>query len=244
MKTLIRIRVLGSCALVLATPAFAGLIGVDLGTAAPPAVLGGYYMQAFPADPSPEFTIVFTVTPPAAAPVSGPLFFDTEMIHNKVGGGWLTWSHGYEGSVYHFDELMLGEWDAQDNPIPTPVVLSLPGETKAFSFYLEPAFFGSNQDGSANFEIAVETTGGLAGVWNEDILGFGGAAGFGFYTDDPLDSLASISILGLDTWPDGWAVGEFAINSIQTHGVPDGGTSWVLLGLAVAGLAFIRKPIQ
>ena len=242
MKTPLRVRVLSFCALALATPAFAGLVQVDLGLTAPPSVLGGYYMQAF-SDPTAEGSAVFSVAPPAAAPVSGPLFFDTEMVHYKVSSGWLTWSHGYKGSVYHFDEVALGDWDDEDNPIPTPVVLSLPGDTKAFSFYLEPAYFGLNQDGSATFQMSVETTGGLAGLWERDILGFGGAAGFGFYTDDPLDSIASITLLGLDTWPDGWAVGEFAINSIRTD-APDGGASWMLLGLALAGLACIRKPNQ
>ena len=242
MKTPRLVPIATLFALTLTTSCLATVITVPLGTAAPPSTLGGYYMQAFPDDASPEGTPTFALTPPAAAPVSGLLFFDTEMAHLEVPTTWVTWSHGYAGDVYWFDELSLGQWDQAGGPMPTAVTMALPADTRAFSFYLEPAFFDLNQDASATFQVSATTAGGETALSEVDIMAFGGATGFGFYTDDLADSIASISILGLDTWPDGWAVGEFAINSIE--GVPDGGASVLLLGLALAGLGAARKQVK
>jgi len=237
MKTPRLVPLLTLFALTLATPAFAALFQVGLGTTAPPAALGGYYMQGFPDDTSPEGTATFGLMPPAAAPVSGPLLFDFAMIHYEVPSGWGTWSHGYEGDVYQFDQLV-----AEDIGFGPTLTMALPTDTRAFSFYLEPAFFGLNQDGSARFQVSATTANGETALSEADIMAFGGATGYGFYTDDLADSIASITILGLDTWPDGWAVGEFAINSVE--GVPDGGVTVLLLGLALAGLGAVRRQVK
>jgi hypothetical protein len=237
MKTPFRTPVIGACLLIVSLPAGAGLFVIDLGTSTPPSYLGGHYMSPFPANVSPEGTLTYDLAPPSNSPVIGPLLFSTEMVHLKVTSSWSTWSHGYKGSVYHFDEILLGDLGPNGNPLPTPVSLNLPGLTQAFSFYLEPAFFGPNHDGSANFQITATTAGGLMSVLDGNIAAFGGARGVGIYTDDPFDPLASLSILGLNTWPDGWATGEFAINGIRGPDVPDLGSTLLIFGLGVLGLA-------
>lgn len=237
MKTPFRPSVIGACLLILTLPAVADLFVIDLGITTPPAYIGGLYMSPFPANGSPEGTTTYDLAPPSTSPVMGPLSFDTEMIHLKVTSSWSTWSHGYKGSVYHFDEIALGDLGPNGNPLPTPVSLNLPGLTQAFSFYLEPAFFGPNKDGSASFQITATTAGGLMSVLDWSIGGYGGARGLGIYTDDPFDPLASLSILGLNTWPDGWAAGEFAINGIRGPDVPDPGSTLLIFGLGVLGLA-------
>lgn len=220
----ILIRFVAPTMFAIATPLSAVPIYVDFGTAAPSATLGGYSMTAFSDDTSAEGTSTLGL----ASPVSGNLQFSTGLTHFEVGGGWASWSHGYAGDAYHLDELQLGNM----------LTMTMPAETMAFSFYLEPAFFDL-----LNFSISVETFGGLStGLIPATIAGSGGATGFGFYSDDLTDSIKSITIEGLDTFPDGFAVGEFAINSAPpSQGVPDGGASMLLLGVALSGLGAVRR---
>jgi hypothetical protein len=126
MKTAFISRVVVLVVLAVSTPAFALLQSVPLGTAAPPGSLGGFTMAGF-SDPRAEGVGVWDVEPPGSSPVTGNLTFDLELEHLLIGSGWGTWSHGYTGDVYWFDEDSYGK----------QLNLTLPGETKAFYLYFE-----------------------------------------------------------------------------------------------------------
>lgn len=96
-------------ALLGATIAHAGVVAdLSVGTAAPPAALGGYPMTAFPPDGQPEYALVSGV----AAPGSEAVAFRVDLSHRIVGSSWGTWSHGYAG-----DARPLGE---QVQAVPAP----------------------------------------------------------------------------------------------------------------------------
>lgn len=151
----------------LATPASAAIIYTDLGTAAPPATLGGYTMTAFPDDPRAELTDVNNV----AAPGGGTVDFDNALNLRSVPSSWSTWSHGYTGDVYYSNGFV-------------NLTLTLPTGTGAFYLYLEP-----NPFGLFTFDVCSATT--CSGPQSAD--GFGGARGFGFHATGG-DEIVSISI--------------------------------------------------
>jgi hypothetical protein len=146
-------------------PASAVTVGVDLGTAAPPAALGGFAMADF-TDNRPQFSIVTSVP----SPRGGAVGFSNALEKLKVGDTWATWSHGYDGDVY---------FQGSDQ-----VTLSLPGQTKAFYLYVEPNVFDA-------FQFVVTESGGAS--FTKSIVGDAGANGFGFFSAD--STLASIDIL-------------------------------------------------
>jgi hypothetical protein len=184
-------------------PCGAATIHVEIfpGTAAPPATLGGYVMQAFPTEMRPEFTMVSD----AAAPAGGTLSFDSPVELDHIGGlGWGSWSHGYTGSVYqtYGDHLSL----------------VFPADTQAFYFYLQPAI-------KALFEFTVDAQGISTPL---SINGNGGAQYVGIYIDDIASSLTGVSILQPNGLSDGFAVGEFGIDGGDINVIPEPGN---LLGL-------------
>jgi len=192
--------------LAAATMAQAAPILIDLGTAAPPAVIGGVTMAAFPADGRPLMDVVTGV----ASPLGGTVGFTPSADHRVIGGGWATWSHGYTGDVYY----TMGA---------TSMTLGMPAGTGAFYFYVEPNPFSV-------FSFTV-SSGGTSGVFSVD--GSGGARGFAFI--DPL-GLGTITISSdVD-----FAFGEFGIAGRQPT-VPEPGSSLVLLGLGLAGLAWRKR---
>jgi len=229
MKTPRLVPIATLFALTLTTSCLATVITVPFGTAAPPATLGGYTMAQF-SDPRPEGSLVTDIAPPATSPVVGNLLFDAELEHLRVGSAWDTWSHPYTGDVYWFDELTYGN----------SLTMTLPGGTTAFYLYVEPDFFGT-------FAFGFSAGGGVLEI---AIDGEGGAQGVGFYTDDPAVWLDSVIIQKVVTDPNdpfadfsnGFGVGEFGINGVP--GVPDGGASVLLLGLALAGLGAARKQVK
>lgn len=223
MKTTKLIAFTGTMVFTLVTPTLAVPVYVDLGMTAPPGTLGGYTMAAFPDDASAVGSVVTSLAPPPAAPVSGPLAFSTDLTHYEV-GSWGTWSHGYTGDVYWLDEFIFGN----------VLTLTLPLDTKAFAFYLEPGFLGA-----LDFSITAATYGSSSGLIPATINGNSGATGFGFYTGNAADSLKSITITGTNTWPDGFSVGEFSINSVPN--VPDGGTTILLLSFALSSMGVARR---
>lgn len=211
-------------------PAVAGLVGVQSSTSTPDLSSSGYTLVPFTADGAAVGSLVTAVALPNAANPSGSLLFDAALTHYTIGNGWGTWSHGYAGDVYWVDELGTGQ---------NAITLILPSDTKAFSFALEPGFFGA-----FDFTIKAVSTAGDEVVFSPTINGNGGASGFGFYTTGPAaPSLASILITGLNTWPDGFAIGEFAINgtSGDVPGTPDGGHTGLLLGGVLIALAIGRR---
>jgi hypothetical protein len=160
------------------------------GTNAPPATLGGYTMTPFGLDPQPVCPvggfIVTGVTDPA-----GTIGFSQPLSHDRIGGCWATWSHGYTGDVY----------DNASSADPTSTTMTLPAGTKAFYFYAEPNAFdlfnvtATAQDGTSSGPIPVQ--------------GNSGAQYFGFYgTGDA--TIASVTVTA-PADAGGFAVGEFGI---------------------------------
>lgn len=149
------------------------------GTGAPPPDLGPYLMTPFPADGRPMVNVT-TVPGP-----TGDLTFDRAMGHRRIGVGWSTWSHGYTGDVYY----SLGA---------TSVVMTLPANTGAFYFYVEPNPFAwvtiqaMAQDGTTSGPVSVN--------------GSSGARYFGFYSLGGAP-LTTITVTGASDF----AVGEFGI---------------------------------
>jgi hypothetical protein len=197
---------------------------VDLGTAAPPDVLGAWEVAPFPNDWRGEEEVT-SVPPPASSPVTGDLLFDQPLMHYQVNDGWDSWSHGYDGDVYHLDELLYGN----------ELTLTLPEGTRAFYFYLQPNFLGE-----LNFQV---TSGPLSdpAIANVGIDGDAGARGFGFYTDG--SDLETITIAGLDTWPDGFAVGEFGIEG-SVDCTPEGGVGLALAAAGICGLVLLHRRVR
>jgi hypothetical protein len=229
--------VLAFLLVVAATRLTAVPIGLDLGTSAPPATLGGYAMGAFN-DPTADMTDVTSIQPPATSPVTGELTFDNPVTRFTTGSTWATWSHGYSGAVYWLDEVLYGK----------ELELFLPVSTKAFLFYLEPDEFNP-------FEFTLTATDSLGAVFefldggNPWVVGGeAGARGFGFYVDNPELSLASLTIAGYPSDPEvfsnGFAVGEFAINHVPVNGVPDGGTTLLLLAGTLVLIGMSRRHLQ
>jgi hypothetical protein len=163
------------------------------GTGAPPPTLGGYTMSPFNDDVRAEGTLETTVP----APTGGNVLLAPGGIHESVGSGWATWSHGYTGDVYTY----VGQ---------TTVTLSMPPNTNAFYLYVEPNTFGE-------FDVmATATDGTNSGLIPVD--GFAGARYFGFYASDAV-SLATITI-AVDGQANGFAIGEFGIAVGQDFQLP------------------------
>ena len=205
----------GAGILLVAAPAKAVITAVDLGTAAPPATLGGYTMTPFAADPTPPYTVVTSV----ASPLGGSVTFDIGLSHRVVGASWGTWSHGYSGDVYYTD-------GAQS------VTLTLPANTAAFYLYAEPNPFSLHT-------ITVTANDGTS--LSVHVHGDHGANGYGFYLSGP-GSLTSLTVSSPTT---DFAIGEFGIAKLSgTPTVPEGWTGstglWVL-GLSLASLAGLRR---
>ena len=186
MRLMTRSLMAAALALVIAVPASAATITfVDLGTAAPPATLGGQSMTAF-GDTTPNFTTVGSI----ASPLGGSLGFSPSVEARTIGSGWATWSHGYTGEVFY----SLGA---------TSVTMTMPTGTTAFYFYGEPNPFSVFSFTATATDGTVFTSSGPL-----PIDGSSGARGFGFYTGD--GSISSITFGGdID-----FAIGEFGIASV------------------------------
>jgi hypothetical protein len=191
----------------------AAVIGVDLGTGAPPPSLGGFALTAFADDARPLGSLESTVP----SPLVGDLGLSPDLTHVKITQGWATWSHGYLGDAY-FD---LG----------TTITLTLPTSTGAFVAYAEPDVFGV-------FDITATTSTGEFLTLSVD--GSGGAKGFGFYGDAG-EALTSITFT-LPVEAGGFALGEFLISPTEgpPPEVPEPG-SMPLLALGGVVLAALRR---
>ena len=187
MRLMTRSLMAAAFALLISVPAAAATITfVDLGTAAPPASLGGQAVTPFGDDATADFTGVTSV----ASPLGGSVGFDITMDKRTVGSSWATWSHGYTGDVYYSGGA-------------TSVTMTLPTGTTAFYFYGEPNPFAIHTFTAIATDGTVFTSSGPLPV-----DGSAGARGFGFYTGD--GAIASISFSGTSDF----AVGEFGIASV------------------------------
>src|SRR5215472_1830536 len=202
MKTIAKISALAFLITVFALyQASASIVGVDLGTANPPATLG-----------------IYNMTPIEPGPLNGENGYAHETNGNDDGGGttsWATWGQNYTGFVHVF---------LTDQSIS----FTLTG-VHAIYFYEEPNQF-------ADFTM----TATMAGNTIQTIVnGFHGSSGIGFYATAG-EFLTSVTITCSDTT--GFAIGEFGIDNGTIHGgLPDGGNTVWLLGLAMVGICLIRR---
>ena len=176
-------------------------IDTSVGTAAPPATLGGYTMSPFALDSRPLTDIfdlqpVFTDVP---APGGRTLQFDRSMGHYRIGNGWGTWSHGYTRDVYTNAAFAA-------SPGRDQVMMTLPANTKAFYFYVEPNLQATyNVTATANDGT---TSGPIA------TSGLSGAKYFGFYSEGGT-TLSTITV-NVAAGAQGFAIGEFGIDNGDT----------------------------
>jgi hypothetical protein len=180
----------------------AAQIGVDTspGTASPPGTLGGYSMIGFPPESQPEFSLVSSVLPPPS--FSGSLALSQFLEVDQVGSGWATWSHGYSGTVYY---------NMTDVSGVTALTMTLPANTLAFYFYVEP-----NNKGTFNFTAESGSV-----TVPLSVAGNGSAEYVGFYSENGVP-LTSITLDQPDGTAAGYAVGEFGINGVAP--VPETGS--------------------
>lgn len=190
----------------------AAIIFEDLGTNAPPALLGGYTTSPFGLDPRPLFSSVTDVPMPGGE----ALTLDQPLSHRRVLSGWATWSHGYLGDVYYQPTR------AELHGFPYSIGLALPSNVLAFYFYVEPDSFGE-------FEITAIDQ--LGRSYTRSANGNAGARGFGFYATDG-DVLSSVIVGSREDF----AVGEFGVS--RPLSVPEPATL-TLLGLGF--LAAVRR---
>ncbi|HLP09591.1 MAG TPA: PEP-CTERM sorting domain-containing protein [Opitutaceae bacterium] len=206
MKTKLVLMSVAS-AVLLTTTAFAQIFSVHGSTAAPGSGLGPYTMTSFGADLRPDFSSVSSVD----SPLGGSVLFSSPQQIRTVGSNWATWSHGYTGTVYYGGT--------------TTLTLTLPTQTGAFYFYIEPNPFS---DVSFTF-----TSGDHS--FAEIVNGTGGAEYVGFYglNGSTIDSIS----ISAET---DFAVGEFAIASFG-GAVPEPSTYGLLGAVALCGLVAYRR---
>jgi len=204
-----------------AVSAHAVIIAVDLGTSAPPMVLGGYTMTPFGLDNRPLNSTVTYV----ASPLGGVVSFSRPLRHLRVGvsgpGGWDDWSHGYTGDVYATSE--------------EDVTLTLPADTTAFYLYAEP------KKGKHTITVTANDGTSLSVLVDEKH----GANGYGFYLSGP-GSLTTLTVAAfIPGKKDDFAIGEFGI--AKWSGIPtplpegwSGLSSLWAFGLALASMGGLR----
>jgi len=197
--------------------ALSSILVQDLGIVAPPAALGPYTMAQYPNDTRAVGDSVMDVPSPLGY---ADLQFDKAVWHREIGAGWATWSHGYTGDVYFFE-------DYADGP---ELQITLPSGCLAFYLYVEPNLFSTFDFDVKSSAAAISTQITLFGV-----DGNAGANGVGFWTDDPSDVLLSITVTEVAGAAQGFAVGEFGIN------VPEPETYALLAGLGLLGFGAYRR---
>jgi hypothetical protein len=159
----------------------------------------------------PDGSAVFTVLGSLPSPLGGSLGFTGTVDHRVIGGGWATWSHGYAGDVYYTQGA-------------TSLTFTMPAGTTAFYFYAEPNPFAVHD--------MTASSGGVS--LTKGVDGSGGAGGWGFY------DVAGLGAITISSDVD-FAVGEFGISNTGGGPVPEPGSSLLLLGMGLAGLALRKR---
>lgn len=213
-------------ALGIGTSAFAGVTFSNLGTAAPPATVGGYSVTPFDSASQAAITDGTVVTTIPGSPIAGDLTVSSSGDVTKQSvpaGGWATWSHSYTGPVFMTTT--------------NTIVLTLPPAAGAFYFYAEPNSF------SVMTITATTDTGATSGPI--DVSGSSGATGFGFAADAG-ESIATVTVTTNDT---SFAVGEFGIageKAAPLTPVPTMSDWGMLIFMAAAGglsAYYLRKRL-
>lgn len=203
----------------------AAVLYVDLGTAAPPSTLGTLTVTPFSLALQAAVTNGTSVTVIPGSPIPGNLTSSVSLTKRTVpGGGWSSWSHGYTGAVYSYTNN-------------SAVTLTLPPNTNAFYFYVEP----NNLTHSYTITTNSGTTSGAISVFY-----MSGARGSGFYTTQPGETIVSITITGGDSSVN--AIGEFgagtstpAYPNITAPTIGEWGMIILSLSLLVSGAIYIRR---
>jgi hypothetical protein len=179
MKT--RNFALALSALALAAASFAANAGIafsNLGITAPPTSVGGFAVTPFDQAPQQaiaDFTLVSNIP---GSPVAGTLTISPESDKRTAGTSWWAgnpdaWGHGYTGPVFYVTSR--------------PAVLTLPPNTHAFYFYVQP-------DEGGTFDVTATTdSGATSGAVAVSSGPTGSANGFAFYSTAG-ETITSISI--------------------------------------------------
>jgi len=216
--------------LLLASAAHAGTGFEDLGTAAPPASIGGVPVSPFALAQQafiPDLTLVTAIP---GSPSGGTLTANEALGKATVpGGGWASWSHGYTGPVYATPYA--------DGTSQTTRTLTLPAGTTAFYMYVEPNNFSV-------FNVECVTDSGVSSGLIP-VNGSAGANGFGFYATDG-DTLSTVTVT-VDPAASGFAIGEFgadAFSYLPPQEIPTlsvAGFAALALALGFAALFLLRR---
>lgn len=189
----------------------AALVGVNLGTAAPPATVGTFAMTPFSTAAQAAIADLSSVTSIPGGPNGTTIGVSPAIQKRTVPTNWATWSHGYTGPVF-FNTVNGGTSN-----------LLLPAGVVALYLYAEP-----NANGPTN--ITVTPIGGAP--LTVSVNGSSGATGYGFYTTAG-ETIASVTVAGT-VGDGGWAIGEFGVARVaQTTGIP------TLSPLMIAALALM-----
>jgi hypothetical protein len=157
------------CVFACGSAAHSEIVGLDLGTDAPPATLGPWEISVLPLDTRPDFTDVLDA--PGSPPLSDDVLFSRPMSKRRIGYGWATWSHGYTGVVYYSMGALT-------------VTLDLPPDTAAFVVYVQSATFLRDGWFTATAQDGTSVT-----TWIR------AAEGFAFYGTAG-DTITSIEVTG------------------------------------------------
>ena len=186
MRTLAKGMACLATGLFVSASAQAAITVQALGTAAPPATLGGKQMTPAIDDTS----AVFGTVTSAPLTASKNVLFSPGVSHRSIGQGWASWSHGYTGDVYF---LTAGDLTMTFDQ----------NDLSAFYFYAEPNNFGV-------FPISVTATddAGNSQTVQQNPDGSSGATGWGISTSAGTKIL-TITVSNPGGGAAGFAVGEF-----------------------------------
>lgn len=143
----------------------------------------------------------------------GNIEFSGSVNKRQIGNGWQTWSNNYKGEVYYSGQDVL------------TLDIKLPN-LNAFDFYVQPDF-----QRLATISATAQS-GKLIEMLSQQVDGAGGAQYFGFYSNDPIQS---IQITG-DKASGGFAIAQ--LRGARTAVVP---TPLLLPGMIGLGFGLWRK---